>query len=631
MKPLNYSSEPVIIFVEPQRDLEEIFMQFNSKISKVFLPSKSMVTEIKNNFQNSSFEFIEYKTIDPIQDELIYKHSRRVAEIGVNLLASNLRQMIDNTEKYFSSCIFDASKVALTDRLASLIRPHLSFIQYCIEHSIEQITYVPSASSNIPVLERIYLANGIKIEWYTGHIQNLSKCYENWKPVQHVRVPYSYKSVSYRKRKGRRGVVVGGLGSEQYCYTLIPVIRELTQSFSIDLCNVNASLGSRHKEVERELTGDALLGGLNLWQRESKTYKVEVSKLHKKAIPAFVNLERRLGLIAIDCDDEIVSTLVEFSKLTFLRYVIPTIVLAKEIFRQFKDLIKSSDFLICAPSRSIEAQVFISVARKIGVPSFEIQGGPISSSARFIAPKTSKVLCYDPYSKNVYGDLGVSHESLDIIGSTRIDYKKESYFKGNVTSLAVADDCEADIVFLLATQPVGIYLSGKILRICCEALSSVNNCKLLLKQHPNESEEYIHNYKQILSEYNVKCEIVESNVNIYDCINVSDFVVTYYSTVGIEAFCFGKNVLSIWPEMTPPPFDLAALGIAHKIVSSEELLMLLKGKVRLDVESEVLKLRDGLASFRVHESLEKILSEQPRKVAKKLRYRYRLMRLPYKK
>ncbi len=85
---------------------------------------------------------------------------------------------------------------------------------------------------------------------------------------------------------------------------------------------------------------------------------------------------------------------------------------------------------------------------------------------------------------------------------------------------------------------------SSIARCLVEFAISSREVLLVIKPHPSEPESF---WQELLREYGSLANVylIGKNVSPYHCINVSDLVITKFSTVALEAMEFGKPVISI--------------------------------------------------------------------------------------
>ncbi|MCI5057528.1 MAG: CDP-glycerol glycerophosphotransferase family protein [Flavobacteriales bacterium] len=137
--------------------------------------------------------------------------------------------------------------------------------------------------------------------------------------------------------------------------------------------------------------------------------------------------------------------------------------------------------------------------------------------------------------------------------------KTNSIYKDDM--LAVVGQIRSDIIpkldksgkarqknkFVFATQPIQDQnLRLKMIQDCFKACFHKNNFELIIRPHPSENPEYftkvLSDIKDVPNDFQFK---IESEMDLYLLLNQSDYLMTYYSTVGLEAMYFGKTLIVI--------------------------------------------------------------------------------------
>lgn len=107
-----------------------------------------------------------------------------------------------------------------------------------------------------------------------------------------------------------------------------------------------------------------------------------------------------------------------------------------------------------------------------------------------------------------------------------------------------------------------------------KALASVKDMNIIIKMHPN-SEDAEKLYTDIINSCGVKDFAVTKFHDISEILMASDLVITPWSTVGLEAFLLGKELITINFSGTPDRMPYAEKGAAKGAYSSNELKELL--------------------------------------------------------
>jgi hypothetical protein len=213
--------------------------------------------------------------------------------------------------------------------------------------------------------------------------------------------------------------------------------------------------------------------------------------------------------------------------------------------------------------------------QKEEVKVLAVQHGAISSgniAYRFVKADESKSLLPDvtlirgTYTRNMLiNDSVYTDSKLQITGHMRTDVIPTLLKQ---TSSQVSDN-ERPII-LYATQP--IQASDRQLKLrqyedffkVCKSLPGFD---FIIKPHPNEADLSI--YHSLAQKHGVK-NFQVSTEDLYIQLAKSSLVITYFSTVGIEAIYFGKELITLdYNELDLQGFSRSE--ICHNVHNAEEL------------------------------------------------------------
>lgn len=192
----------------------------------------------------------------------------------------------------------------------------------------------------------------------------------------------------------------------------------------------------------------------------------------------------------------------------------------------------------------------IAAAKQLGVPSFGLQHGGISSSNLNYSFITEDVK-YDPFTDvtMTWGEYVLDRlckessypkEKVKVVGQVRTDV---------ITSLLqqpkesiLSDYKQGQTIVLFASQP--IYHQPDIRRqLLIDVFTLQRNnpdIRVIIKPHPNEKKDVAF-FESVAKEIGVNAEIRFDD--LYGLLAVSDIVITYYSTAGAEALYFEKELI----------------------------------------------------------------------------------------
>jgi hypothetical protein len=209
------------------------------------------------------------------------------------------------------------------------------------------------------------------------------------------------------------------------------------------------------------------------------------------------------------------------------------------------------------------------VARSRGLPSFDAQAGPVGRTLRYFAPPAEKVFVIDPGTAASYAeDFRLYEDRVLVVGSPRLDLRVAA-------SRALVEGAESPLrggrAVYLATQPVDDAAMLPVVRLVADACARLRerwpDIRLVIGLHPNEADARLEQYAAICAErFDVQ---IGRGLDAYATMLASSAVLTYFSTIGLEAAALGRPAGAVNPFLKPPIFDLVAAGAAEAIPSIE--------------------------------------------------------------
>ena len=242
----------------------------------------------------------------------------------------------------------------------------------------------------------------------------------------------------------------------------------------------------------------------------------------------------------------------------------------------------------------------------------------------------TKVCVWSEHQKVVFKERGGVSEKLVITGSPMHDLifqkntKKFDRIKNKVGELLNINGNKEIILF--ATQPlfkdrVCTYEEQRMLtELIVRAVSNFDEYVLVIKLHPRESlEEYAYLEKHPLKN---RFRVVEDkDVDLYDLIQASRIVITQWSTVGLDAMLFGKDVTTVNMLGPKDPLGYAESGAAIGVYKEDDLVHAIENALyNEEVRKKLAKARkkfiyehaykqDGKASKRVVDLVMQMIKE----------------------
>ena len=277
--------------------------------------------------------------------------------------------------------------------------------------------------------------------------------------------------------------------------------------------------------------------------------------------------------------------------------------------------------IITTDENSPNFKIILEAARKNGVYTVGYQHGSIHElHPAYIYSKTDIQQAPWPDFTITWGNKwkefliskgNYPKDSVGIAGQIRTDVIKNLNENRNLSKSKVLKIDEDKTIILFATQPQRDpalrYKAAEDVVKACKVNSSVH---LIFKLHPRENDPWY--YREIAGAHNLKNYTIEEKEELYVLLNLSDIVITCFSTVGTEALYFRKPLV-ILDHLKQDVLDYHKDGVAFQATNSKELntsiQKILAGEISIDqkvlenyIEGSAYKI-DGQVSERVWELL----------------------------
>lgn len=230
-------------------------------------------------------------------------------------------------------------------------------------------------------------------------------------------------------------------------------------------------------------------------------------------------------------------------------------------------------YAMAMPGRYVDSRLATQAAAEHEVPNLDIQAGIIGATERFFAPAAEHALCMDPASHEIYRNHLKWTGPLEMVGSLRLDWELRPYRRMKKKDARSALGYGRAKTLLLATQPVGPELSQSLFLKVLRAIDHADGWKLVIKLHPNEDDTAERRYQTLADDLGIPARITREGASLEHVV-AADAVATYFSTVGLEAFCLGKPVFRV-KAASDVPFDLVGVGAAVEATAPLELASML--------------------------------------------------------
>ena len=273
---------------------------------------------------------------------------------------------------------------------------------------------------------------------------------------------------------------------------------------------------------------------------------------------------------------------------------------------------------VVSPGRTFQAQIGVALARAAGIATVDLQDVAISRLRRFRAPVADLATCIDRAQWEIYRHhYGMPKARISVTGSARIDalVQPVRHMDRAVAHRSVFGT-EYDLpVLFMCTQPIEADRMVAIVEIAMTA--SNYGWRVILKPHHNERDHHLATYHALQQRAaRPDLVVIDRSLDVYQLLQASDVVATYYSTVAQETFALGGRVVVIDPFEAPPDLDYVSIGLATRVRHEGELQEVLS---RCDpalgaaTDPYLSVLQDGMAAQRVWHTITKGVALDPAK------------------
>lgn len=534
----------MITYVEPQRSYETLAPLIKGK---VFMPNG---VHERRLLEVGDFDVIPFKTVDSQIDDYLYQTAFELAGYVVGSVRGVSAALLDGPDHFIPKRCVRAAHIALHDRIVSQLRAPVVLGRLVKRHDVQIVLRPYGWGAHLGPYLRSRGARSVTL---------LNETKARTTDLTRIRrLPaYDYSAVD--------GDVLcfANLKDRQYRDAALPVMEQLPRPV---IFSTYPSDHPAHYKSPGEIA-------------EVSEYQPFMRSLIHRTEKWFgANPDNTVALLG-----PYIAQYLQITILSFLIYI-------REFAEGMARPLLEAKGVVVLPGRYIDAGLAVGLAN---CPTFEIQSGTISHSKRFVAPSADHVLAIEPFSRTVFEGQGVPPGKIHVVGSPKID-KDLAAVRGMTQECARSRVPVEGYVVMLAGQPLGTEMMERVAEIVMEAISWVEGGHLLIKPHPGEDEKYRVMYRALAHRLGFK-GLTISDEPAPVCALASDAVCTFYSTVGLEAFSLDKPVFAVNPFGEPPPFGLAALGVAKEVTNADELFEAFYSPA----EGEGLEvLKDGLATDR---------------------------------
>jgi hypothetical protein len=616
-----HPSRRYLFWVEP-RARHAAFIDFLKSARlrnfRLFVPGAKPMATLLTQATEAGFPLdgsvLPYSSVHAGIDEPLYTASEVYARWIVSLFLQLQRALPDGRDP---SLLARPMEMMLADRLAATLRPALTFAHTVSRMARPPLVFVPKAASDLGLqaaaLDPGMLGDAAVFDVEGRYAANpvralVPRPYNPFEAVYH-RHPVFEPAAVRAALAGARVAMVSNLADKQYRFVCEQVLVEIAPLAKVGLLNANPGTGlAEHPDSPL----------VSLCKSEAATLCSQVpgsvffpdDALLATVARMVTTLRARPPRIGMP---EGIGDPVELVVRAVAQYFIPILDLAMHQHAAFAPALDGIEAVVVSPGRYLAASLMVEMARVRGIPAIEIQGGVIARSKRFFKPSADLILCIDRVSRDIYTSfMGVEPERVEVVGSARIDQSVKPAFSVDVEqarkAIGVAPEPGEPLV-VIASQPIGIERARRLLDVTLKGVASAGVGLCVVKMHPNESDLYADAYAAVAARHPGLCLKLARDGEAHLYLRAADVVVTYFSTMGLEAFVLGKGVLCVNPFGETPPFDLCGLGVAAPASSSDDVRRALlhmtgpNGPQYYVADPTLSLLRDGQARRRIADAV----------------------------
>lgn len=217
------------------------------------------------------------------------------------------------------------------------------------------------------------------------------------------------------------------------------------------------------------------------------------------------------------------------------------------------------DVVLMASAAHPLGYAFSAAGQLAGAPTVEITHGIPVMEYAYLPVRTDKVAVWGPAMRDWYAERGTDPARIAITGQPRFDRigNRRPADGGRALRKQIGVPAGAPIV-TLATNPVSDQENARLLRAVVAAMRGFRRHHLVIKMHPAERGEV---QRRVASECGCPASVVQA-VDLHQLIAASDALLTYHSTVGLEAMILDTPVVVINLSGLPDPAPYVERGAA---------------------------------------------------------------------
>ncbi|MFQ5459092.1 MAG: CDP-glycerol glycerophosphotransferase family protein, partial [Myxococcota bacterium] len=233
-------------------------------------------------------------------------------------------------------------------------------------------------------------------------------------------------------------------------------------------------------------------------------------------------------------------------------------------------LVTASDACFWGSSATLEAS-------RRGIPSVALQHGMMVGSSAYVPVVSSRFAAWGDASARWLEARGVAPEKLVVTGAPRLDQIVNRSFPPRGTVAAKLEIDPALRWIVLATNPIAFARNAALLATAREGMRTWGERAVLVaKLHPSEDPGP---YRAAAAGDPGIVIVPHGAIALYDLLSHADAVLTYHSSVGVEAMLLDRPVVSLESFGEENPLPYAREGAAAAARTAGELAGVLRREV----------------------------------------------------
>jgi hypothetical protein len=247
--------------------------------------------------------------------------------------------------------------------------------------------------------------------------------------------------------------------------------------------------------------------------------------------------------------------------------------------RAFRGLYEAfpTRLLVTASDTSFWGRCATLEAIRRGIPSFTLQHGMMVGEAGYVPVISTRFAAWGEGSARWLRARGVPAEKIVVTGAPRLDIiVNGARAPREAVARALGVDPSRRWV-TLATNPIVFARNAALLTTARQGVRAWDERALLLvKPHPSED---IALYRAAIGDDPRVLPVPHGSADLYDLLARSDAVLTFHSSVGLEAMLLDRAVVSLEAFGEENPLPYARVGAAAAARTPEELARALREDV----------------------------------------------------